>query len=104
MDTENMRWVPVAEPSTTNLRVEHLIENHDYKFRVKAVNKQGESQPLTGLTTITAKDPFSKPDKPGTPQLVDWDKDHVDLEWSPPKKDGGSPITDYIVEKKTKFG
>lgn len=104
MDTENMRWVPVAEASTTSAQVGHLIEGHDYQFRVRAVNKQGESQPLTGLDTITAKDPFAKPDKPGTPVATDWDKDHVDLEWAPPKKDGGSPITGYIIEKRPRYG
>lgn len=104
MDTENMRWVPVAEATTTFARVDHLIEGHDYQFRVRAVNKQGESQPLTGMDTITAKDPFAKPDKPGTPVATDWDKDHVDLEWAPPKKDGGSPITGYIIEKRPRFG
>ena len=34
---------------------------------------------------------------------MDWDKDHVDLKWPPPKNDGGAPITGYIVEKKEKF-
>ena len=34
---------------------------------MKAVNKLGESMPLTGQSPITAKDPFKKPDKPGTP-------------------------------------
>ena len=104
MDMENMRWVPVAEANTTSAHVGHLIEGHDYQFRVRAVNKQGESQPLTGMDTITAKDPFAKPDKPGTPVATDWDKDHVDLEWTPPKKDGGSPITSYIIEKRPRFG
>ncbi|XP_011700590.1 PREDICTED: twitchin isoform X1 [Wasmannia auropunctata] len=104
MDTENMRWVPVAEANTTSAQVGHLIEGHDYQFRVRAVNKQGESQPLTGMDTITAKDPFAKPDKPGAPVATDWDKDHVDLEWTPPKKDGGSPITGYIIEKRPRFG
>ena len=51
-------------------RVDHLIEGHDYNFRVRAVNKQGESLPLTGQSPITAKDPFNKPDKPGTPEPV----------------------------------
>jgi hypothetical protein len=104
MDTENMRWVPVAEANSTSARVDHLIEGHDYQFRVRAVNKQGESLPLTGMDTITAKDPFAKPDKPGVPVAIDWDKDHVDLEWAPPKKDGGSPITGYIIEKRPRFG
>lgn len=92
---ENMRWVPCGESAGTTARVDHLIEGHDYKFRVKgyyylflftirvirilmlitftnhywydiiAVNRQGESQPLTGTSAVTAKDPFSKPDKPG---------------------------------------
>lgn len=43
------------------------------------MNRQGESQPLTGTSPITAKDPYSKPDKPGVPDVVDWDRDHVDL-------------------------
>lgn len=44
------------------------------------------------------------PGAPGTPSVTDWDKDHVDLTWSPPRDDGGAPITGYIVEKKDKFG
>lgn len=38
------------------------------------------------------------------PELVDWDKDHVDLKWDPPKDDGGAAIEEYIVEKKDKHG
>ena len=40
------------------------------------------------------------PDAPGTPDIVDWDKDFVDLKWMAPVKDGGSPITGYLIEKK----
>lgn len=103
-DTENMRWIPVGEAVSTSMRVDHLAEGHDYNFRVRAVNKQGESAPLTTVESITAKDPYGKPDKPGIPKATDWDKDHVDLEWTPPKKDGGSPITGYIIEKRPKHG
>lgn len=102
-DAENMRWITVGDCKGTTMRVS-LLENHDYKFRVKAVNRQGESQPLATSTTITAKDPFEKPDKPGTPEATDWDKDHVDLQWTPPKKDCGTPVTSYIIEKRSKFG
>lgn len=104
MDAENMRWVPIQEATDTCAKVEHLIEGHEYNFRIRAVNKQGESLPLTGLESITAKDPFGKPERPGAPVATDWDKDHVDLEWTPPKRDGGSPITGYIIEKRPKFG
>lgn len=71
---------------------------------MKAVNKEGESQPLKGDYPVTAKDPFGKPGQPGQPKATDWDKNHVDLEWQAPKKDGGSPISEYVIEKRTKLG
>lgn len=43
-----------------------------------------------------------EPDAPGKPQITDWDRDHVDLQWPAPSSDGGSPITEYIVQKKEK--
>ncbi|KAH8269759.1 hypothetical protein KR018_000421 [Drosophila ironensis] len=104
MDNDTMRWVPVGECSATEIRADNLIENHDYSFRVRAVNKQGQSQPLVTSQPITVKDPYSHPDKPGQPVAVDWGKDFVDLEWAAPKKDGGAPISSYIVEKRPKFG
>lgn len=104
MDTEAMRWVNVGECAGTSIRAENLIEGHDYNFRVRAVNKQGESLPLNTTQAITVKDPFGKPGQPGQPEVTDWDKDHVDLKWSAPKKDGGAPITGYVIEKRNRFG
>ncbi|VDQ04956.1 unnamed protein product [Trichobilharzia regenti] len=34
--------------------------------------------------------------------IEDWDRDHADLKWLPPRRDNGAPITKYIVEGKTK--
>jgi predicted phage tail protein len=112
------RWVEVGQPQDCNMKVGKLREGHQYKFRVKAVNKQGESQPLTTTDAITAKDPYEKPGKPEDLQIADWDKDRVDLQWKPPVNDGGAPIEKwafvcifcevisfrYIIEKKDKFG
>lgn len=42
------------------------------------------------------------PSAPGKPEATDWNKDHVDLKWTPPDKDGGAPISHYLIEKKEK--
>ena len=44
------------------------------------------------------------PGKPGKPEVVDYDKDHAEIKWTPSKDDGGSPIQKYIVEKRPKGG
>jgi len=41
-----------------------------------------------------------RPDPPGKPEVTDSDKDHISIKWTPPKKDGGSPITGYNVERR----
>nr|XP_029716085.1 twitchin isoform X7 [Aedes albopictus] len=104
LDTDQLRWIPVGETISTKIRPDNLIEGHSYQFRVRAVNKQGESIPLSTSQPITAKDPYTKPDKPGKPVAVDWSDNYVTLEWAIPKKDGGSPITSYVVEKKPRYG
>jgi hypothetical protein len=40
---------------------------------------------------------------PGQPDIVDYDNRSVDLKWTPPASDGGSPIDKYIIEKKDKY-
>lgn len=39
--------------------------------------------------SIIAKNPWDVPGKPQDVKIVDWDKDHMDLEWKPPIIDGG---------------
>ena len=46
--------------STTEFRVPDLIEKNDYLFRVMAVNKAGQSEPLDMEKSVTAKSPFGK--------------------------------------------
>lgn len=62
MDPETGIWLPVGKTSgaVPEMQVDGLVPGHDYKFRVKAVNKEGESEPLETFGTITAKDPYSK--------------------------------------------
>ena len=42
------------------MEVTGLTPGHEYEFRVKAINKEGESEPLQTLGSIIAKDPYSK--------------------------------------------
>lgn len=104
MDVETGRWVPVTTTKTPEADVTGLNEGKDYQFRVKAVNSEGESEPLVTDVPTTAKNPYSEPDSPGKPEVKDWDRKHADLKWAAPKDDGGAPIEKYIVEKKDEFG
>ena len=56
------RWVPCGRTDGDNpeLEVTGLEPGHKYEFRVKAVNDEGESDPLDGDRAILAKDPFGK--------------------------------------------
>ena len=104
-DQETMRWVPCGTARKLFLKVDGLIEEHEYKFRIRAVNAQGEGGPLIGPTEpVVARDPFKLPGKPGKPIPEDWDVDRIDLKWDPPRSDGGSRIHTWIIEVKNKFG
>lgn len=62
MDKASGRWVPVSrtEPNVTECPVKGLQEGHEYLFRVKAVNDEGESEPLESDAAIQAKDPYGE--------------------------------------------
>jgi hypothetical protein len=62
MDKASGRWVPVSrtEPNVTECPVKGLQEGHEYMFRVKAVNDEGESEPLESDAAIKAKDPYGE--------------------------------------------
>ncbi len=40
------------------------------------------------------------PGAPGKPDVTKVDSTYISIKWTPPKTDGGSPITGYIIEKK----
>jgi hypothetical protein len=43
-----------------------------------------------------------KPGAPGVPKCKTTTEDSITLTWSPPKRDGGNPITGYVMEKREK--
>lgn len=46
---------------------------------------------------------IDEPGKPGTPEITDYDNTGVNLKWTKPTSDGGSPIEKYIIEKKDRY-
>lgn len=111
MDTKTGLWVPCGkidaptdgdENTEIKVPVKGLEEGQRYQFRVKAINDEGASEPLTTDGSILAKDPFGASTPPGLPSVVDFDGPMVELEFTPPYRDGGAPITSYIIEKRAK--
>lgn len=51
----------MAEVNSLNAPVKDLKENTEYKFRVKAVNKAGESKPQELTVPVTTKKKLRKP-------------------------------------------
>ena len=74
-DLDTGRWVPCGEagPGDTEAAVDGLAEGRSYKFRVKAVNAEGESEPLETEEAVTAKNPYTVPDPPIHLVIEDWD-------------------------------
>ena len=66
-------------------------------MRVCAENEAGVGKP-SDTCAFKAKDPFSPPGKPNAPIIEEVTKEGASLSWSPPSKDGGAPITNYILE------
>ncbi len=91
-------WLPAGSSPTCEAEVKGLTEGKEYKFRVRAVNKDGEGPDCEGDETIVANNPFDPPGKPDRPVPLDWGPDFCELQWKPPKDDGGSPITGYVIE------
>lgn len=62
MDEATGRWVPAGETDgpATSLAIDGLQPGHKYKFRVRAVNRQGKSEPLTTAQAIEAKNPYGE--------------------------------------------
>lgn len=60
LDTETGRWMPAAKTKDPKAELENLVPGHEYKFRVSAVNNEGQSEPLEAEHSIIAKNPFGK--------------------------------------------
>lgn len=57
-DEEIGKWITCAKVKDTQAHVDDLQKGHSYQFRVKAVNHEGASNPLSTKDSTLAKNPY----------------------------------------------
>uniref|UniRef100_A0A672I8L5 Immunoglobulin superfamily member 22 n=1 Tax=Salarias fasciatus TaxID=181472 RepID=A0A672I8L5_SALFA len=94
-DASQTDWkMACSSVQETQYKICNLIKGHQYQFRVCAENRYGVSEPLLSQMVV-AKHQFRPPGPPGKPVV-----DSITLKWDAPKRDGGSKITSYNIEKR----
>ena len=71
--------------------------------RVRAENKFGLGDACETATIVT-KNPFKVPGPPGKPEVSNVHRKGLILTWTRPSDDGGSEVTNYVLEKRDKLG
>ena len=103
-ESSRLAWTNVvADLQLTQFKVTKLLKGNEYIFRVMAVNKYGVGEPLDSEPTI-ADNPYITPDAPQNPEVTALTKDSMVVMWQAPQSDGGSPVTNYNIERKDKIG
>lgn len=91
------------KPTLNKYKCEGFRKNQVIRVRIRAGNRVGESDPTTIPDRITMKNPWTVPNAPKDPEVIDWTENAITVKWSPPDSDGGSPITGYVIEYKEKI-
>ncbi|KAL7882190.1 hypothetical protein AOLI_G00090390, partial [Acnodon oligacanthus] len=99
-DRSGIKWTRCNRQKVTDVcfRVQGLIEDHEYEFRVSAENAAGISEPSLPTSYYKASDPKYKPGPPTNAHVIDTTKSSISVAWGKPLNDGGSAIQGYIVE------
>lgn len=100
LNGSSTRWTKVNKDPVRErqLPVSDLSEGDEYQFRVCAVNAAGPSKPSEASGRFVAKNAFDVPGRPGTPDVEEMTASTAKLQWKAPESDGGSPITNYVIE------
>lgn len=98
MNVKEGKWERVSSfVRNLHYTVGKLHPNEQYRFRVRAENQFGMSEPLESRDPITAKYQFDVPRQPDPPTVGDMDSTWAMVEWEAPA-DGGSKILGYQVQ------
>uniref|UniRef100_A0A672I806 Titin n=1 Tax=Salarias fasciatus TaxID=181472 RepID=A0A672I806_SALFA len=99
-----LAWTLVKGDITkTFYKVTGLLKGDEYIFRVLAVSKHGQGEPLES-EPVKVTDPYTIPTAPASVDVTTITGDSMTLTWCKPASDGGSPITGYVIERREKTG
>lgn len=103
-ETSRLTWTVVSgDCGATMFKVTKLLKGNEYIFRVMAVNKYGEGEPLESLPVIM-RNPFVPPGSPQELEITNITRDSMTVCWNRPETSGGSDIAGYIIEKRDRAG
>ncbi|XP_005990539.1 immunoglobulin superfamily member 22 [Latimeria chalumnae] len=91
-------WVPITKDpiQDTKCKVDGLIEDTEYEFRVMAVNRAGPGHPSTASNSVIAKDPIKAPGLVHGIHVTDSSNSNISLAWEKPEH--GDEPSGYILE------
>ncbi|XP_050098043.1 titin-like isoform X1 [Anopheles aquasalis] len=101
-DANKNAWIKVAEvqKNIKSYCIQKLIDSTQYHFRVIAQNPVGCSEPLESAT-VKIQQTIEAPSPPRGPiETSGMSSSSFTLTWQPSESNGGSKITEYIVEVK----
>ena len=98
---EDGKWTRVNRKAITvrELLLDDLGENSKYTVRVMAENDAGVGKPCAEIIFVATNE-LDVPGKPGQPEVVNITEASAELTWAAPKSDGGTHITNYVIERK----
>ncbi|CAD5121391.1 DgyrCDS9913 [Dimorphilus gyrociliatus] len=101
-DAKRPGWIFIVDlpARESKYKATRLFEGNEYFFRIYAENEAGTSEPFEMEKPILARLPYDEPNAPKNLKVKETWSDYVVLEWDNPDFDGGSPITNFIIEKK----
>uniref|UniRef100_A0A8B9JAH4 Immunoglobulin like and fibronectin type III domain containing 1, tandem duplicate 4 n=1 Tax=Astyanax mexicanus TaxID=7994 RepID=A0A8B9JAH4_ASTMX len=84
----------VKEPNHSRLVMKDCLRSDSGEIKIQLRNKFGT---VTAVSTLIV---LSKPSPPKGPvELIDSTDNIIEFKWNPPKDEGGSKVTHYIIER-----
>ena len=102
--TDGVAWVTVVDgvSTATSFTVSGLTNGTGYQFRIAARNAVGDGPSSVAVTATPRTVPSAPQTISGAVAPVSGvGSGEVRVTWSAPASNGGSPITDYVIEQST---